>query len=531
MGFFDKKSGGSLKHGLGVALALTLSAMVVQPVAAQQSPLIIARDMDIPSLDPQRALCDTCMIYNGAVYETLVALDRNNKPIPLLASKWDVSPDQTEFTFTIDPEAKFSDGSPVESKDVKWSWERLRNLKGIASFLMDSVDTIETPDPKTVVVKTKWANSEFVGVTASSFMNVANSDAASAAGAKSDETAPTADTAETWFLTNSAGSGAYVLDSYEPNVELRLKRNENYWRKAPAFDKVVMRQVKDAVSQAQMLMNGTVDIAMQIDPDTSTMLEGQNVTVDTAPSYNFVYLALSPRAKANKVPLTHDVREAISLAIDRKGILELTLGGQGRLISAPIPLGFPGADGFPEPEYNVEKAKEILAKAGLADGFELEAAFPAQNIYGVNLSLMMQKVQQDLAKVGIKVNLEPMEFANWRQRVDGDGTPLTTVYYAPDFYGSSQYLGYFALMPGTAWTRRSGEAVNPRIDELFKKALASSSDEAEKYWHEAGQEMIDDLIILPMVSPNFILAYNPQIEGVNYATSTILNLSDLSRKP
>ncbi|TIN70841.1 MAG: ABC transporter substrate-binding protein, partial [Mesorhizobium sp.] len=108
------------------AVLLATSAFWAPATFAQDSkPLVIARNIDLNSLDPHRAFCDTCQIYNSSVYESLLTLDKDNKLIPLLASKWEGNADQSSFTFTLDPAAKFSDGSPVEAKDVKWSWERL----------------------------------------------------------------------------------------------------------------------------------------------------------------------------------------------------------------------------------------------------------------------------------------------------------------------------------------------------------------------------------------------------------------------
>ncbi|MBN9269778.1 MAG: ABC transporter substrate-binding protein, partial [Mesorhizobium sp.] len=98
-----------------VAALLATSAFWAPSSFAQDSkPLIIARNIDLNSLDPHRAFCDTCQIYNSSVYESLLTLDKDNKLIPLLASKWESNADQTSFTFTLDPAAKFSDGSPVE---------------------------------------------------------------------------------------------------------------------------------------------------------------------------------------------------------------------------------------------------------------------------------------------------------------------------------------------------------------------------------------------------------------------------------
>lgn len=516
-------------------LSMALAATVLYgPAQAEERALVIARDMDVNSLDPARAWCDTCQIYNTSVYEQLVTLDKDNKVVPVLAKSWEVNKEQTQLTFKLDPAAKFSDGSPVEAKDVKWSFERLKNIKGNGAFLADPIASIDTPDAQTVVVHLSAPNSEFLNQAAAGFLAVINSDVASAEGALSDVTAVDKDTSENWFLTHSAGSGPFVLASYEPNAELRLKRNENYWRKAPAVPEVVFRQVKDAVAQAQMLQSGAADIAMQIDPETAKTLEGSNVTVEQVPSYNYVYIALSPGAKANTVKLTPEVREAISIAIDRTSLIDFTLGGAGRPIATPIPLGFPGGDGHEIPAYDPDRAKELLAKAGAADGFTIKSIYPDMNVYGVDFSLMMQKIQQDLAKVGIKVELSPVPFANWREAANGDHIPLTAVFFAPDFYGSSQYVDVFGLSEGSVWAKRAGAATDPTLvnnetGKLLKQALAASTvADADKLWFEAGQQMAKDRIIIPMVSPNLILAHGPNVKGMRYSACCNLPLAEIS---
>lgn len=530
------KSQGSASRRLSIlsaALIATSTLGVSFSFAQDSRPLVIARNIDLNSLDPHRAFCDTCQIYNSSAYETLLTLDADNKLIPLLATKWEGNADQTKFTFHLAPEAKFSDGSPVEAKDVKWSWERLKNLKGSSSFLMGNVASIETPDEHTVVANMVSPNSEFLNIAAAPYTAIVNSDVASEAGAKAGEDASTTDDAEAWFLQHSAGSAPFVLSTYEPNAELRLKRNENYWRQAPALTEVVFRQVKDSVAQAQMLESGTADIAMQIDPDTAKTLQNPDVTVKTVPSYNFIYLALSPGAKANKVPLSKEVREAISLGLDRKSIIDFTIGSEGQVISAPVPLGFPGGSDHAEPAYDVDRAKELLAAAGHADGITLEAAFPNMNAYGIDLSLLMQKVQQDLSKIGVNLDLQPVPFSTWRERVNGDGIPMTAVFYAPDYYGTAQYLEYFGMTPDSPWARRAGVAKDPSVlnakeTELYKAALAADGDDAAKIWHEAGEEMINDRVILPIVSPNLILAYRSNVKGVRYSACCNLPLAELS---
>lgn len=515
-------------------MAATLLTAVPAAYAQNADSLVIARNMDINSLDPHRTFCDTCQIYDSAVYEGLLSLDKDNKVIPVLAESYAANGDQTEFTFKINAKAVFSDGSKVEAKDVKWSWERLKNVKGSPSFLADTIDSIETPDEATVVVKTKAPNSEFFNVVASPYFGIVNSKVATAeAKAVNGADAAEKDNAEAWFLANSAGSGPFVLAAYEPNSELRLKRNEKYWREAPKVAEVVIRQVKDAVAQAQMLENGSADIAMQIDPETAKTIRNPDVKIDSIHSYNFIYIALSPGAKSNEVPLTPEVREAISTAIDRETLLDFMLGDKGQLIGAAIPIGFPGGADHKIPEYNPDKAKELLAKAGHPDGFKLEATYPNLNVYGVDFTQMMQKIQQDLSKVNIKVELQPVSFATWREKVNGDGTPLTVVYYAPDFYGTSQYVDAFGLAKGSLWAKRAGEARDPSfvigdIQQVMADALKAAADEAGKVWFQAGEKMAAANVIIPMLSPDVILAYNSKVNGVRYSACCNLPLAEIS---
>jgi peptide/nickel transport system substrate-binding protein len=523
----------ALLAATAVSLTLAVGYVGTAP-AADDKPLVIARNMDVTSLDPARAFCDTCQIYISAAYEALIGITADNTLVPLLASSWEVSDDQTQFTFHLNPKAVFSDGSAVESKDVKWSWERLANMKGGPSFMMDGVTSIETPDAATVVVTMAAPSSEFLGVLTAPYTGVINSDVAVAAGAVADAEAATKDTSEPWFLENSAGSGPYVLATYRPDDELRLKRNDAYWGTPPAIGEVVIKQTKDAVAQAQMLESGAADIAMQIDPDTAKTITSDAVVVTTAPSFNFVYVALSPGAKDNKVPLSPKIREAVGYALDYQGIIDFTLGGAGKFQPAPIPNGFPGTANLPAPVYDVDKAKALLAEAGVPDGFEIEARYPDVNSYGVDFNLMMQKVQQDLAKVNIKVNLQPLTFSVWREQINGDGIPLTAVFYAPDYYGSAQYVQYFAMMDGTAWARRAGAAtdpsvVNPREAELLKQALASGGEAMEQAYYEIGLEMIKDRVIFPLVSPDLVLAHLKDVKGVRYSACCNLPLAEISR--
>ncbi|WP_246683338.1 ABC transporter substrate-binding protein [Mesorhizobium sp. B2-1-3A] len=522
-----------------VLLSTTVAVMLASSlgaVSAQEKPLIIARNLAVNSLDPARTSCDTCNIFLYAVYETLVRLGDDNKTIiPALAQKWEVNDDNTEFTFHLNPKAVFADGSPVEAKDVKWSWDRLTNLQGGMAWLFETVKSIETPDAHTVVVKLTQPDSEFLGKVIAPYAGIVNSDVAIEHGAKAGKDDAATDSAEPWFLANSAGSGPYALESYSPNDELRFKRNAAYWDKPAAIEEIVIKQTKDSVAQAQVLQSGDVDIAMQIAPDTAKTINVPGVTVETVPSYNFIYMAISPGAKSNKVPMDTKVRQAIAYALDYQGIIDFTIGGAGKMVPVAIPNGFPGTDGLPMPVHDVEKAKALLKEAGLADGFDIESVFPNENYYGVDMSTLMQLVQQDLAKVNIRLQLKPVTFPVWLDTVKGDGTSLTASFYAPDYYGTDQYVKTFGMIPGTRWLKRSGAervqgVLNMEEKALLDKAVASPTEARDKLYNEIALEMIKDRVIVPLVGPDTVLAYSSKVQGMKYSVTAVLPLQDLSIK-
>lgn len=488
--------------------------------------LVIARGMDVNSLDPSRAYCDTCQIYMTAVYETLIGLDDDNTTlVPRLATAWESNAEQTEFTFTLDPTAKFADGSAVTSADVKYSWERLAGLQGSASYLVGSIEAIDTPDDGTVKVTLSASNSAFLAQVNAGYLGIMNKKVAEANGATTD---PTTDKAEEWFLANSAGSGPYTLKSYAAGAELRLERNDAYWGAAPAFPEVIIKETPQAVTQRQQLEEGSVDIAMQISNDVAAGMSGSDVVVEQVPSFNFVYLALSPGAAGGE-ELTPEVREAIRLALDYDGLVDATVGGAGQPQASPIPNGFAGTDGLAAPKQDLAKAQDLLTAAGVTT-LTLDATYPSLNVYGVDFSTAMQKVQTDLKAVGIELQLNPVEISVWADKITTDGIPVTMLYFAPDHTDSSQYVQYFGMLEGSQWQGWTRADPVPEQADLLDQALAEQDPAARADLYQAlANSMIADQLIIPVVNPNLFLASRSDIKGMHYSACCNLDLARLSR--
>ncbi len=516
-----------------------LSPAALSPTAQAQSAapsdktLVIARDMDVNSLDPSRGWCDTCQFYMGAVYQHLVSLGPDNVSfVPGLASRWDVNADQTQFTFHLNPKAVFSDGTPVHAQDLKWSWERLHNVKGGPSLFTNGIKSLATPDDETLVVTMDQPNSEFLARASHAYLVAYNSHLLQSHGGDAEPGADQKDTAEAWLLQHSVGSGPYMLDSYSPHDEIRLKRNPNYWGKPPYFAEVVIKQSKDAVSQGQMLQSGTADIAMQMDMTSAQSIVGDKIEITRAPSYSDIYVALSPGAKNLPVPLSLKLRQAIGYAIDYKSLLDFAVDGAGRLQPSPIPNGFPGTQDLPAPVYDPAKARALLAEAGLANGLKLEALYPNLNTFGIDLSLVMQAIQRDLAKVKIDLDLHPATFPVWRDHLQGDGIPFTVGFYTPGYVGSGVYVQYFSMMPGAVWAKRAGverdpSIATPAVSDLYKRALATDGAARADLYHQIALQMIQDRIILPLINPDILIVHRKGLLGLHASVCCMLALDEI----
>ncbi len=506
-------------------------------VEVDTTPLVIARNMDLTSLDPHRAVCDTCQFVFTSLYQTLVGLDTDNKTlIPNLAESWEINDDSTVYTFHLAPEATFSDGSPVEAKDVAFSLLRLKNLKISLTYLVDDIASIDTPDDKTVVVNLGVSNAEFLNNMNAAYPVIVNSDVAIENGASDAENADVADTAEPWFSENSAGSGPYVLESFAQGDQLTMTANPNYWKDPAPISTVTVRQAETAAAQAQMLQTGEADIAMQIDPITAKSLEGvEGVTVESTPSFNFLYILLAPGiTTGTSHPLDDTVRQAIREAIDYQGLIDTLLDGKANVQATPIPNGFPGADGLEMTETDVEGAKQLLADAGVTE-MTLTLGYPTINAYGVDFGQLAQVLQQQLAEVGISLELAPDTFAVMIDKFRSQQYPSNLLYWAPDYYGSAQYVGYFGLVDGARAAKNAGGSddtplINQAEQDAYDAARAAGDpDERTRLYNVAGQEMLKDNVVIPLFSPDLLLTYRSNVQGVTYSACCNLVVDHISR--
>jgi len=199
---------------------LGLMAFVGVIAQGEEKVLIVGLSEDYHSLDPSRAYEPGGSLIHHSVYQTLVTFpsDSVNEILPGLAESWEISGDGLVYTFTLSEEAAFSNGDSLTAEDVVFSFNRMKNLKDNPSFLADTIESIEATGNLTVAMTLKHPDPAILAKLVFDAFSILNASEVQAHGGTAAEDAAETDTAEEWLMGNSAGSGPYMVESYEPTV-------------------------------------------------------------------------------------------------------------------------------------------------------------------------------------------------------------------------------------------------------------------------------------------------------------------------
>ena len=487
---------------------------------ASAGTLVIAIAEDTASLDPGRAFETLPSIIHKATYQTLVTFppDSVESVIPNLAASWQISEDGLVYTFTLDENARFANGNAVTAEDVLFSFNRMKNLTGNPSFLADGIAAIEAPDTSTVVLSLSAPDPSILAKLVFGAFSVVSKADVTANGGTDAADAATADTAETWLNSYSAGSGPYVLESWNPGVETVLVRNENYWGTPATIERIIFRNIPEAATQKLQLEAGDIDIAFDLAADqVPSLADNPDVTIYQGLSDTLVFLKGNYNPEVGGPFSDPKVMEAVRYALDYDG-LRLLGGGETVTPASMLPVGFLGAlEANSGIARDVEKAKALLAEAGYADGLDADLAYPDFTFAGVNFGTFAQKIQADLNEAGFNITLAPAEvqvaLENYRQGLEPFGLWL----WLPDYRDSLDYVEF--LPDGVVGTRTGWVADTADADILtLRDALKVETDDAVR----AGQfgEMQSYLMAsgpyAPVIQPGLQVGLRSNIQGFIY---------------
>jgi peptide/nickel transport system substrate-binding protein len=433
---------------------------------------------------------------------------------PLLAESWERTADGKGFRFRLRRNVRFVSGAPMTAEDVKFSFDRLVNVKDQPSAYADNMGRVEVVDPYTVDVFPKDIDLPLLTILTAPSCGIYEKKIALANGASAAADAKTADKAAQWFGTTSIGTGPYKLETWERNVQVTMVRNPHYWNGTPGFERIVIRHIGDGGAQLLALKRGDIDVAFNLSPEQIASLSGTpDLAIAAEPTFDYVYMAITGSAELNPVLAKKEARQAIAYAIDYDGIRDALFGGVGVRPASFIPFGIGGSskEFVQQARYSLDqaKAKALLAKAGMPDGFEFEMAYGAAAIAGASFPVIAQKMQADLAKVGIRAVLRPMDYAN-----------LRTVYYAGK--ASSVVLSWNlnAVEPwlwGAAAIDRVAKRVHWNVPANVRTALSTAAAERDKgrqdvLYQDFQRTLIDQANLIVLLQPVYRVAYRKRIK-------------------
>jgi peptide/nickel transport system substrate-binding protein len=521
-----------LKYGLVLFTLLALLVGVFGTAIAQEKVLVIGHSEVTDSYDPAHGFTQTTGMVNHATYSQLVTFpdEDASEILPQLADSWSISDDGLTYTFTLNQDAIFSNGDDVDSDDVVFSIQRLQNVDGNPSFLSDHLVETVAHDENTVSITLDNVRPSFLSELTSYAFSITNADLVRANGGTDAMDAATTDSAEDSLNSQSAGSGAYVLDVWEPQVRTELVRNENFWGDQPYFDRVIIINMTEAATQKAALQAGEIDLALDLSPDQMPSLkDNPNIEVfsGTSNHTHFILMNMDPEIGG---PFSNPtVQLAVRYALDYEGYK--TLWG-GVTPGTNMWVGLFSAFGEDRAfSRDLDKARELLAEAGYADGIDVTLQYPDFSLIGVNFNTNAQKIQADLAEVGINVTLEPGEVQVSLEQYRNGEQGFAYWLWGPDILDPVDFLSF--LPGGKVAKERTNwffDDVPADIQDLINAARSTSEAETRREIFTALQEYNQQSgPYAPFNVPQVQTAYKASLQGYVLHPRWGLDVAILSR--
>lgn len=435
----------------------------------------------------------------GNVYEALLSRDSDNKVQPGLAKSWDISKDGKTYTFHLNNNMCFSNGDKLDADDVAWSINQLKEKQYYNANQVESLDKAEAVDADTVRLTLDAPDSNLLWYLTGRPGLVFDKNATYNA------------------KTEAVGSGPYTVESFDPASKMVLKANPKYWGSAhkPATEHVVLKFITDDNAAVNALKGGDVDVLSPVNATLAKSLDTNTYRVSAADGSDKFVLAFNC---TNAKLKDKRVRQAIRYGINHKEIIA-SRGNVDYALGGPIPSVDPGYEDltglYP---YNVDKAKELMKEAGYTTDKPLRLTLTYANTYGTELG---DQLKSQLAKIGIDLKINYVEFSTWLQDVHANGNyELSLVDHAEshDFYKWTTPEYYYHYD-------------NRNVQALYAKALAATDEkESDEYLKQAAKTVSEDAPADWLFGYRVTVAYNKGIKGFpDKLSQTVLPLWQISK--
>ena len=526
-------------RGSWVAALVALLVLATPAHAQEKKVLKIGWEQDPQTLSPFTDQDEESYRIWAINYDLLVNFSAEDLgPVPGIAKSWDISDDKKTITFTLEEGLKWSDGQPITSEDVKYSWEVLGGNGLLFTSYTENVTSIETPDDTTVIVHTKKPDTRIVGGI---FVWIIPKHIWGKQSVKQ--------------LTGSyrpeppiVGSGPYIVTEFDSNRIVRMERNPNWRGKRPAFDELqwIKYGSYDAVERALTL--GEVDIVTEVDPAGFERLGNtENIKAVKSPSPSFTELAFNlcprdicPDAKFNPAVQDRTVRQAIGFAVDRERINQIASRNTAFAGHGLLPMYL--KDFYTEPEgdldypYDPDRASQMLEDAGWQPGEggvrEKDGQRLSFNLYVRNESQQDRQaarlVKEMTEPIGVEFRVEPVSVDKLTELTVREVDDKM----APDFDTFIWGWGGDPYDPGILLNLITTKAIggssdsfysNPEYDRLYEEQSGEFDNAARK---AIVKQMID---ISQRDLPYLVLTVDPYLQA--YRTDRVAGVEQSCPKP
>lgn len=473
--------GGSIsvaKEGEGTKTAN--AACEEEPVAGGS--LVYSRQLEVVTLNPREIKNGNGDIFaDEMLYNGIVRNDPNgsDKVVPGLAESWDISKDGLTYTFHMRKGLKYSDGSPLTAEDVAWNLEQFADpevnisLAGVAA----GMESAKATDENTVVVKLEHPVAAFL-------YNLAIFPAFIVDKEKLEKEGPA-------FWKHPVGTGPFKLKEFQSGSHITFEKNPYFFEKGkPYLQTMRWNFVPNSNTRVLALKSGEAQIADGIPfAQVESLQSESNLAIQEVELPQAVILIAN-----NKVKALGDVhvRRALSLAINRQQLNETVFRGTGTVPNSVL-MNFEldaSDQEVPAFEFDLEKAKEEMAKSKFAKGFSVSLQYPAGSDYFKQMSLL---IQSELKEIGVTVKLEELEAATIAEKwLEGEfEMTFPFVGTSSDIPVPDEYASFYAL-PAAELDGFKSFWTNKEAEGLVEKFISSTNEAGRKAEWKVIQELFNE---------------------------------------
>ncbi|MBY8875623.1 ABC transporter substrate-binding protein [Micromonospora sp. PLK6-60] len=455
-------------------------------------------------LDPHKTSAYYSFQVLENVYDTLVEPDENLEMKPALATEWKTSDDQLTWTFTLREGVKFSDGSPLTSQDVKYSFDRIVGEKLNNAYRFASVKSVAAPDPKTVVVTLSAPTPNLL---------------ANLGGFKGVAIVQKANIESGAVKTKPVGSGPFAVSAYTSGDSVKLVRNDNYWGDKPKLDGVTFTFVKDPTVALQNLRGGEVQWTDNLPPQqVPSLKDGGDLEVQTTPSSDYWYLTLN---QARKPYSDVNVRRAVAFALDPAAITKAAKFGLATTNQTAIPKGSAWYYEYAPYRHDPAQAKQLLGQAGVT-GLTMELMVTSEYPETVSAA---QVIAAQLKEVGITVRIRTLDFAQW---LDEQGKGNFDAFML-GWLGNIDPDEFYYAQHHSGGTFNFQKYRNPAVDKLLDQARTETDQAARKQaYDQVAKQVVDDASYIYLYNPDVVQGWSKKVTGYQARTDRAIRFRDVA---